>query len=82
MEDPFDETRKAAARDQERIEQATEIIMDLVAHGCTVDTESETWLDSMASGTYADAMRFLAERGKIEINRECGRRVIGRWKEA
>ena len=39
-------------------------------------------LDSMGTSAYADAMLYLAKRGKIELDGDpVGRRVIGKWKE-
>jgi hypothetical protein len=59
----------------EDLEEAIEIICGLVAKDCANDGE----LDSMCSSTYADAMRFLAKHGKIDIHSEAGRRVWARW---
>ena len=36
-------------------------------------------LDSMALHDNADAMRLLARRGKLKIETDRGRRVIGQW---
>lgn len=57
-------------------EEITEIYRDLVAQNCTMHDGK---LDSMAISTNANAMRFLAKQGDIIIERECSRRVIGKW---
>ena len=58
------------------LEQLIEVNMELVAQDCVMQDGS---LDSTAITTYADAMRFLAKHGKITIEKEYGRRVIGYW---
>lgn len=57
-----------------------ELICDLVAQGCTCTENGKTILDSMAISTYADALRYLAEKGIVKIIDEHGRRVIAEWK--
>jgi len=48
-----------------------------VAMNCTTGDH----LDSMSKHTYAEAMRFLAKAGIIEIENQSGLRVIGHWKK-
>ena len=55
-----------------------DLLADAVAQGCSGD---DGVLDSGALSSYADALRKLAEVGKVEIVSEAGRRVIARWKE-
>jgi hypothetical protein len=57
-------------------EQLEESMMDMVNQSCVLPDGS---IDSMAISTYADAMRFLAERKRLIIDSEGGRRVIGHW---
>ena len=47
-----------------------------------MSAERVTYLDSSAISANADAMRLAARLGKIVIEDEAGRRVIGRWVEA
>ena len=55
---------------------------EFVADACTcTEKDGGKILDSCAISSRADAMRFLAERGKIIIEKEYGRRVIGKWAE-
>lgn len=60
-------------------EPLIEMIEDLVYQSCYVPPEGQAdpYLDSMALSVYANAMRFLAEEGKIKITSQYGRRVIG-----
>jgi len=62
-------------------EELVDVYSDLVAMNCTHKDKAsgETRLDSMAISTNARAMRFLAKKGKIVIEKEFGRRVIGKW---
>jgi len=56
---------------------------EFVADTCTcTEKDGSKILDSCAVSSRADAMRFLAERGKIVIEKEYGRRVIGKWAES
>ena len=65
--------------EQEKLEETIEILMDMVIQNCSVKQEDGTIIyDSMALSTNADAMRFLAEHGKLIIEKECGRRIIAR----
>lgn len=50
-----------------------DILHDVIKTACT-DTDDK--LDSMAMTSYAEAMRLLAEHGRIKIKSEYGRRVI------
>lgn len=59
----------------DEIERLRELVLDLTAQACERDGE----LDSMAISTYADAMRYLADLGWVTIDKQAGRRVIGRW---
>jgi regulator of replication initiation timing len=54
------------------------VLIEVVNQAC-VDHNGE--LDSCSRRDYADALRLLAELGEVEISRDVGRRVIGRWKE-
>jgi hypothetical protein len=59
----------------EEYERLRDILEDLVAQACTVNGE----LDSMATRTGAEALRYLAEIGRVKIIDEHGRRVIAKW---
>lgn len=53
-----------------------ECIQDMVHQFACLDDKGR--LDSMSIGALADAMRILAASGRLEIEHEHGRRVIGR----
>ena len=61
---------------RDQIDLALEVIEDMVAQNCTM---RDSTLDSCAITAHADAMRFLADLGKLTITAEEGRRVIGHW---
>jgi len=65
-----DETEKL----KEQLDLANSLLLDVIIQATTYDGE----LDSMALTSYADAMRYLGKIGLIKIDREFGRRVIGR----
>jgi len=56
--------------------EALDHLVDVVNQACSDSTGA---LDSRALSAYADALRYLALAGKVEITEEYGRRVIGRW---
>lgn len=49
---------------------------DAVNQACA---DKDGLIDSMALSAYADVLRLFAEMGMFTIEREHGRRVIGRW---
>lgn len=73
-----DEVIKATAE----VERCRELIIALVENACEVDAIplDAVPLDSCGMQTNADALRYLAEIGRVEIVSEHGRRVIARWK--
>jgi len=62
----------------EPFDEAIEILTDVVYQSCGKRDcpHSDWYLDSMALSAYADAIRFLARQGKVEITSDHGRRVI------
>ena len=56
-----------------------ELLCDVINQAC-LQSDNKT-LDSMALSSYADAMRYLADKGKLKIKKEAGRRVIAEWIE-
>lgn len=60
--------------------EATDLVWDLAQQGCHYDDVDDTF-DSNAISTYADALEWLAERGRVEIVVAKGRRVIARRKD-
>lgn len=62
---------------EDDMQEALDIIMDLVANACGM---TDGTLDSQASGTNANALEFLARHGKVVIDHDVGRRVMARWK--
>lgn len=78
---PRIELMESAAADeierlQKELHEATALVVDLVDQSCA---GRDGTIDSMALSTYANAMRWLAERQVIVIVGDFGRRVIGRW---
>lgn len=61
---------------QSEVGQCRELLSEMVANACTAGGI----LDSMGLAANADALRYLASIGRVEIVSEQGRRVIGRWK--
>jgi len=58
-----------------------ELIEELVETVNQATRMPDGTLDSMATTAYAESMRLLARLGRLDIDREYGRRVIGRWKD-
>lgn len=56
--------------------RVVEILEDVAHQACFVDDRGD--YDSIAISSYADALRFLAEIGVLEITTDEGRRVIAR----
>ena len=56
--------------------EATELVEDLTRKGCLA---ADGVVDSGGRSTYADALRWLAERGRFQIEHEHGDVVFGRW---
>ena len=66
----------------EREQELLEALEDVVHQACWFEPpQGGGYLDSSALSSYACAMRLLAEYGRIKIDRESGRRVIGNWIE-
>lgn len=64
------------------LNEAVDLIADLVGQSCyDHSAEGGDTYDSCAISAYADAMTFLAERGRFVIEHESGRRVIGKFKK-
>lgn len=53
------------------------MMADVVGQACPAYGDDGV-IDSMSLSAYADAIRFLAEEGVLNIDAECGRRVIAR----
>ena len=58
-------------------DELLDALQEMVAQHCE-STEAQCTLDSCAISSNADAMRILAKYGRLKIEREFGRRVIGR----
>ena len=54
-----------------------ELLEDVINQAC-YDDELKA-LDSGGHSSYADAIRYLIKIGDVELMKESGRRVIGRW---
>lgn len=57
-------------------EELVETLADLVAQQCQ---QPSGQLNSMASGTYAHAIRLLTSLGRVRIIHEAGRVVVAEW---
>jgi len=53
------------------------LLEDMVNQHCSTDGKN---LDSMGLSANADAMRYLAEKKRITIIKEYGRRIIATWR--
>ena len=63
------------------IAELLDALEDVVNQACYASGPGAgSHLDSMALSAYAHGMRVLAKLGRIEIEHEVGRRVLGRWK--
>lgn len=60
---------------QSEVGQCRELLSEMVANACTAGGI----LDSMGLAANADALRYLASIGRVEIVSEQGRRVVARW---
>ena len=58
------------------LEEVLDVLEDVVNQACLA---GDNLVDSMALTAYADAMRLLARHGRLDVEDEDGRRVIGRW---
>jgi len=67
-------SQKKAKTDKEK--ELLDALEGMVNHACL---GMGNILDSMSVTAYADAMRLLAEYGRIKITGESGKRVIGEW---
>jgi len=68
--------RQDRERMQARIDAALDAVEDCIGQACD---DGGPNLDSMALSAYARGMRLLAQHGRLVIDSEYGRRVIGHW---
>lgn len=73
-DDIFQQTYEPASS-RTALDDAVDIIADLVARHC----ERDGILDSMYSATYAEAIEFLANTGRVRITRRDGNSIIAEW---
>ena len=68
-------------RERAAFQEAESIIEDLVCVACHVsdNVEGAPDLDSWALSTNAEAMRWLALRGRVKIVTEQGHRITANW---
>lgn len=69
--------RDLEAAHARELAEAQDLIEGVIAQAC----ERDGVIDSSALGYYADAMHWLADRGRIAVSYDAGRRVVGRWVE-
>lgn len=60
-----------------RLTEAVELVADVVAQECQQEDGS---LTSRALRSHAEALRFLAAQGRVEITAEWGQSVRARWR--
>ena len=60
----------------DQLAEMEDVLVDVVNQACMCESGK---LDSMCLSAYADAMRLLAQRGRLLIEKEYGRGVIGTW---
>ena len=63
---------------QRELQEAEEVIADLVGDWCKSDDGA---LHSKIMTANAEALRWLASRGRVVLDVDDGRVVIGRWSE-
>ena len=81
--DAIDHVAHALVAARRQRDEARDMLFEVVCQACSTWVQSGDpldGLDSTALSAYADALRYLAERGKVEIVSESGRRVIARLK--
>jgi hypothetical protein len=62
------------------LEDALDILAEVIGQACDYkDDDGRTIVDSCALSSYAYAMRFLAQHGRLIIDSEAGRRIIAHW---
>lgn len=63
-------------------DECLDLLIDVVNQACSHRDcpHDEEYLDTMALSAYADAIRYLAKRGKVTIITDHGRRVIAKLK--
>ncbi len=78
------EAGTTGAQDAERLaywfNRLVQSLSDIVDRNCSRDTENETYLDSMASVTYTEAIKLLVDLGMAEEISRTGLTIIARWK--
>ena len=75
----YDQAKEKLIQKYEGLEdEVLESYRDVVSQYCY---HKDGQVDSQALSTNAFAMRKLAEHGELEIIKEYGRRVIGKWIE-
>lgn len=60
------------------LDEALDVVQGLCEQSCSRDDGT---LDSMAITAYAEGLHLLAIHGRLDIEADVGRRVIGRLKE-
>lgn len=65
---------------EQRFDEAVEVLVEMVnQHSIDMDGKDAGCVNSGALSADADAMRLLARLGRLEIVREHGKAVVGRW---
>jgi hypothetical protein len=70
------ELKALLARKDEALRWVDDILVNVLDQACGSD---EGKVDSRALSFYADALRYLAKRGRFKIQHEAHRRIIGRF---
>lgn len=72
------EAIRATLEEKPNMDDADDLLVEVIKQACGTDRSGE--VDSMAISAYADALRYLAKRGRFTIVTDVGGRVTGRWK--
>lgn len=72
-----DHYQDAAIKADAEVERLRKLVVATVTHECEID---EGELNGPDECWHADALRYLASIGRVEIVSEQGRRVVARWK--
>lgn len=59
-----------------RVKAFEDALLEVLEQQCSGGRGHEDELDSMCLSTHADAMRLLAQAGRLRIKTDCGRRVL------
>lgn len=62
-----------------QVDELLETLQDALNQACSGD---DGLVDSSGLSAFADSLRLLTQHGLFDIDKEYGRRVVGRWNQA